>query len=160
MEKDPDKRFADAYVVNRRLQELLRKVELSSDRCDARQRLAPVRTRRRSTWPRAKERVPAGNERRSGSRHARCTICFAPRSMPRIDRRGSKSCFENTWLLVGALVVVVAGVAYWTHVRTLTPEQRFDKGVALLEENEEGKLANRTRRLFRSADCAAIGRLG
>jgi serine/threonine protein kinase len=30
MEKDPEKRFADAYVVNRKLQELLRKIELSS----------------------------------------------------------------------------------------------------------------------------------
>ena len=31
MEKDPEKRFADAFVVNRKLQELLRKVELSSN---------------------------------------------------------------------------------------------------------------------------------
>ena len=30
MEKDPEKRFADAYVVNRRLHELLRKLELSA----------------------------------------------------------------------------------------------------------------------------------
>ena len=58
MEKDPEKRFADAFVVNRKLQELLRKVELSSNDLTLDSALdgrRPVDNRRRAP---ARDRAP------------------------------------------------------------------------------------------------------
>jgi serine/threonine protein kinase len=136
MEKDPDKRFADAYVVNRRLQELLRKVELSST--DA--TLDNVSTGADTPTVDIASGQKAGAARGMSAGPGPGTLMHDLfRAEIDAQNRPSrlKALLENTWLLVGALVVVVAGVGYWSHVRTLTPEQRFDKGVALLEENEK-----------------------
>jgi eukaryotic-like serine/threonine-protein kinase len=135
MEKDPEKRFADAYVVNRRLQELLRKVDLSA---------TDVTLDNASTGADTPT-VDMASGQRAGSARG-MSAGPGPGTLmhdlfrAEIDAQNTPSrlraLLENTWLLVGALVVIVAGVAYWTHARTLTPEQRFQKGVALLNENE------------------------
>jgi len=135
MEKDPDKRFADAYVVNRKLHELLRKVELSST--DA--TLDNVSTGADTPTVDIASGQRAGSARGMSAGPGPGTLMHDLfRAEIDAQNRPSrlKALLENTWILVGALVVVVAGVAYWSHVRTLSPEQRFDKGVALLEESE------------------------
>jgi|HubBroStandDraft_6_1064221.scaffolds.fasta_scaffold06470_6 hypothetical protein len=135
MEKDPEKRFADAYVVNRKLQELLRKIELSS---------TDVTLDNVSTGADAPT-VDVASGQRVGSARG-MSAGPGPGTLmhdlfrAEIDAQNApsrlRSLLENTWLLVGALVVVVGGIAYWTHNRALTPEQRFNKGVALLDQDE------------------------
>lgn len=136
MEKDPDKRFADAYVVNRKLQELLRKIELSNS--DATLDTA-------STGADAPT-VDVASAPRSGSGGAVSIGGPGPGTLMRDLFRAEieaqkkpsrlKSLLENTWLLLGVLVVVVVGVIYWARTSTMTPQQRFDKGVALLKADE------------------------
>jgi serine/threonine protein kinase len=135
MEKDPDKRFADAYVVNRKLQELLRKVDLSSTdvtldnvSTGADTPTVDIASGQRAGSARGMSAGPGPGTLMHDLFRAEIEAQKAPSRL--------KSLLENTWILVGALLVVVAGVAYWTRARTLTPEQRFEKGVALLQENE------------------------
>jgi hypothetical protein len=137
MEKDPDKRFADAYVVNRRLQELLRKIELSSTDVT----LDNVSTGADTPTVDIASGQRAGSARGMSAGPGPGTLMHDLfRAEIEAQQRPSplRALLENTWILVGALVVLVAGVAYWSYARTLSPEQRFDKGVALLKEDEEG----------------------
>lgn len=131
MEKDPEKRFADAYVVNRKLQEILRKVEISTNELT----MGEEGTRPDSST------VDVGAESRKGiSGPGPGTLM---RDLFRADIEAQKTqtdlrrVFENTWVLVGLLVALVLGVAYWTFAGKMTPEERFEKGVALLDEDED-----------------------
>ena len=127
MEKDPEKRFADAYVVNRRLQELLRKVDLSETDVT----LDNVSTGADTPTVDMASGQRAGSARGMSAGPGPGTLMH-DLFRAEIDAQNTPSrlraLLENTWLLVGALVLIVGGVAYWTHVRTLTPEQRFQKG--------------------------------
>jgi serine/threonine protein kinase len=137
MEKDPDKRFADAYVVNRKLQELLRKVEISSNdlTLDSGSTSADQSTIDVATGPQSV------SVRGLGARSGVGTLMrdlFRAQIEAEKEPSWLRSLFENTWFLIGALLIVIVGVIYWTFNKSLTPEQRFDKGVALLNENETG----------------------
>ncbi len=135
MEKDPEKRFADAYVVNRKLQELLRKVELSSTDVT----LDNVSTSADAPTVDVASGQRVGSARGMGAGPGPGTLMH-DLFRAEIDAQNApsrlKAILENTWLLVGALVIVVVGIAFWTHNRALTSEQRFDKGVALLDQDE------------------------
>jgi serine/threonine-protein kinase len=136
MEKDPEKRFADAYVVNRKLQEVLRKVDISTDDLT----LDDAGSRADAST------VDVGSGRGSKFRRGASAGLGSGTLMRDLFRAEIESqqthtplrrLFENTWVLVGALVLLVAGVAYWMQGRAMTPEQRFEKGVALLDNDEE-----------------------
>jgi serine/threonine protein kinase len=135
MEKDPEKRFADAFVVNRKLQELLRKVELSSNdlTLDSASTGADQSTIDASTGPRSA--ALRGMSAGPGSGTLMRDL-FRAEIEAESARSPLRALLDNTWILVGAFVLVVAGVVYWTLNSSMTPEQRFDKGVDLLEENE------------------------
>jgi serine/threonine-protein kinase len=118
MEKDPDKRPADAFVVNRRLQEVIRKVEIASG--DA--TLGDGTREDASTFNAAAQ---SERGRSAGGGHgtlmrdlfrAEVEAAQAPGRLRRV--------FENTWVLVGllavALVVIVYGV---TSARMRNAEQ-------------------------------------
>jgi serine/threonine-protein kinase len=137
MEKDPEKRFADAYVVNRKLHELLRKVELSTNdltldnaSTGADASTIDVAAGARSAAARGQSIGPGSGTLMRDLFRAEIEAQNAPSRL--------RSLLENTWILVGALVIVIVGVIFWTKSKVMTPEQRFDKGVALLDEDEEG----------------------
>jgi serine/threonine protein kinase len=107
MEKDPDKRPADAFVVNRRLQEVLKKVEVSTSDLT----LGHGTQEDGST-------INAGGQSsrgRSGAGGGHGTLM---RDLFRAEidaeqKRGSlKRLFENTWVLLGLLGVAVLIIAY------------------------------------------------
>jgi serine/threonine-protein kinase len=136
MEKDPEKRFADAYVVNRKLHELLRKVELSTNdltldnaSTGADASTIDVAAGARSAAARRQSVGPGSGTLMRDLFRAEIEAQNAPSRL--------RSLLENTWILVGALVIVIAGVIFWTKSKVMTPELRFDKGVALLDENED-----------------------
>jgi len=140
MEKDPEKRFADAYVVNRKLQEVLRKVDVSNDGLT----LDEAGTREDGST------IDVGSGRGSASRRGASAGPGSGTLMRDLFRAEIESqqthsplrkFFENTWVLVGILVLLVAGVIVWMQGRVMNPEQRFDKGVALLKNDEENNWA-------------------
>ncbi len=135
MEKDPEKRFADAFVVNRKLQELLRKVELSSNdlTLDSASTGADQSTIDASTGPRS---APLRGMSAGPGSGTLMRDLFRAEIEAESARSPLRALLDNTWILVGAFVIVVVGVVYWTLNSSMTPEQRFDKGVDLLEENE------------------------
>ena len=126
MEKDPEKRFADAYVVNRRLQELLRKIELSTNDLTLDGRRAP--THRRSTSPPATRSASVrGMSVGPGSGTLMRDLFRAEIEAQKAPSR-LRAILENTWLLVGALVIVIAGVDL------LDAKQGHDPGAAIRNE--------------------------
>lgn len=136
MEKEPEKRFADAYVVNRRLQELLRKVELSTNELtlDNASTGSDASTIDVAAGPRsASARGTGGGPGPGTLMHDLFRAEIDAQNAPSRLR----SILENTWLLVAALVIVIAGVIYWPRSRAMTPQQRFERGVALLDDDEE-----------------------
>jgi Protein kinase domain len=132
MEKDPDKRFADAYVVNRRLQEVQRKVDISTNDM----------TLGEGTSRTDASTVAVGSEpRREASAGPGPGTLMRDLFRAQIEaskgRRDLRRILENTWVLVGMLVLLVAGVGYWMHRGGTSPERRFEQGVKLLDEDEE-----------------------
>jgi hypothetical protein len=106
MEKDPEKRPADAFVVNRRLQEVLKKVEISTDdltvghggQDDA------------STFNAA---GPSNRSAASGGGHGTLMRdLFRAELEAEHERGGLRRIFENTWVLVGLLGVALLVIAY------------------------------------------------
>jgi serine/threonine-protein kinase len=146
LEKDPDKRFADAYVLSLRLKEVLKKVELSGKEkahdLDDAMTLATgdfdgssatmavdgtaATSDTRSTPP-ASAGIGGGTLMRDLVR-AEIERTHQPSSLSQL--------LNNTWVLVGLLGLVVAGGFLWFRNPKLTPEQRFEAGVALMQEEE------------------------
>jgi serine/threonine-protein kinase len=105
MEKDPEKRPADAFVVNRRLHEVLKKVEISTDdltvghggQDDA------------STF----NAGPSNRSAASGGGHGTLMRdLFRAELEAEHERGGLRRIFENTWVLVGLLGVALLVIAY------------------------------------------------
>jgi serine/threonine-protein kinase len=128
MQKDPDKRFADAYVVYRKLQEVLRRTELATGRLV----LDSDKTQTdRST-------VDSAAVRMHGTGPGAGTLMRDLfRAQMEVDNThsGVRRFFEKTWVLVGLLVLLVGGLGYWMQSVKLSPQQRFETGVALLEND-------------------------
>jgi serine/threonine-protein kinase len=131
MEKESEKRPADAYVVNRRLQEVLRKVELSSgDGTLGDRSTAPsTPTVAEGSLPQARDSGPGpGTLMRDLFR----ADIEAQAAKGELRRR-----LESTWVLLALLVLLVAGVGYWVFSGRMTHEDRFQAGVRLLEQDED-----------------------
>jgi len=106
MEKDPEKRPADAFVVNRRLQEVLRKVEVSTSEA----------TLGHGTHEDASTLNAAGQSHRSaasGGGHGTLMRDLFRAEIEAGKERGSLwRVFENTWVLVGLLAVALLVIVY------------------------------------------------
>lgn len=122
MEKDPDKRIPDAYVLSRNLREVLKKVELSmqeqtiaSDGYDgtAPTAAAPLRSDEPGVATLMRDLVKAEVEN-----------AHRPSALGNF--------FNNTWVLLGMLILLIVGGFYWFGGAPLTPEEQFEKGVALM----------------------------
>lgn len=131
LEKDPDKRPPDAYVLSRRLQEIIKKVDLSLQD----ETVAIADRQRQSSMDAtvaAETRVPADDGAGLGT---------FMRDAVRRELAGDAAqgffgrLFNNTWFLVAALALLILGGVWWYRSRTLTPQQHFEAGVALMKED-------------------------
>jgi serine/threonine-protein kinase len=119
MEKDPDKRPADAFVVNRRLQEVIRKVEVSSGEMT----LGHGTSEDDSTFN------AAGQSERSrsaggGGHGTLMRDLFRAEIEAEKQPSNLRRLFENTWVLVGLLAVAVLVIVYGVvNVRIRNAEQ-------------------------------------
>jgi serine/threonine-protein kinase len=105
LEKDPEKRPADAFVVNRRLQEVLKKVEVANSE----------QTLGGSTQQEASTFNAAGPSNRSGSGGGHGTLMrdLFRAELEAEEQRGIfRRLLENTWVLVGLLAVALLIIAY------------------------------------------------
>ncbi len=140
LEKEPEKRPPDAYVLSRKLQEILGKIELSQkdDRGTALEGPVTIADTAASV-PRADPAV--------GGTLMRDLI------KGEIERQQTpgplQSVLNQTWVLIALLAVLVGSVIWWLQRPQLTPEQQFQAGVKLLQQPEgDDWLAARQRYLL------------
>jgi len=119
LEKDPDKRIPDAFVLSRRLQDLLQAQELRSSDMPTTADGAAV--------------VAAEAARRAGPGEA--TIMrdlvrseLARQGMP----QGLNKLVDNIWVLLALMVLMISGI-WWISTRGMSDEQRFAAGAALMQ---------------------------
>ena len=126
LEKEPDNRIVDAYVLSRRLQEVLKKVKLSAQE----QTLADDR------YEGSAPTVVAGHGKAA---QGAGTIM---RDLVRAEIEESQKpspigeLFNNVWVLVTLLGLLILGGVLWFRFGGPTPQERFQQGVAIMEEPE------------------------
>ncbi len=141
LEKEPDDRYPDAYVLSLRLQEVKKKVALSvqedgitlSDITKASgdgDNLGTAETQAAdSLIASGAGNIPAGPGTGTLMRD------FMAAEVERTRQRSTLGeFFNNTWVLIGMLVLVIAGGFWWFQDSELPPQEMFDSGVALMQE--------------------------
>ena len=124
MEKDPDKRPADAFVVNRRLQEVLRKVDVANSELTLGHGVAEDASTFNASDP---ER--SGSAASGGGHGTLMRDLFRAEFDAEHDRGVLRRLFENTWVLVGLLAVLLLVIVYGVvSARTRTAEQPEETG--------------------------------
>lgn len=121
--KRPEDRYPDAYVLSLRLQEVPKKVDLSSQQDASRDSLGTDETL--ADQPSREE---------MGGTFARDLFRIqieAEKAKPGLSRL-----FDNTWVLLGLLAILLLGGYGWHKMRQLTDEQRFERGVELMAKPE------------------------
>ena len=130
LEKDPEKRVPDAYVLSRRLLSIPAKVDRSLQ-----EETVAVEDRESSD----SGDTLLAETRQVGDGPGLSTLM---RDVVRDELHAAVQpgilgrIFNNTWVLVGMLALLILGGVWWYNSRTLTPQQKFDAGVALMEEAE------------------------
>lgn len=144
LEKDPDKRVPDAFVLSRRLKDVVRQHS---------QRAHEMPTTSAGT-------VVAGNaaDHHGGPGEATIVREFVRSEMARHSTpRGLSHWLDNVYVL-GALLIFVVGGIWWMGSKRISPESRFAAGVALMKQ-EPGEAWLRARDEFfqplREADASA-----
>ncbi len=130
LEKDPEKRFPNAFVVQRRLEQLVRKVELSQsedgDEIDGNENQAD---------PSLAPTLLAPGKHASGPGPATLMKELVKAELRALDQpHWLSSLFNHTLVQVALLLLVIAGGVWWFRPRTPAPEAQFAAGVALLEQ--------------------------
>ncbi|MGE4001997.1 MAG: serine/threonine-protein kinase, partial [Planctomycetaceae bacterium] len=127
LEKKPEARYPDAYVLSLRLQEIPRKVELAASNATA--------TFDASAPPDAEtlaaDALP-GDHNVGGTLMR--DLLRAQLEKPHAAG-GVWRIFDSMWVLVGLLVLLIAGGVWWFQ-HGPTPQEMFDAGVALMQEPE------------------------
>lgn len=128
LEKDPQKRFPDAYVLSRRLQEVLNKYEMSTSD----DTYALSGTGDPSVTPTL---VQSASEPQAG---AGTLMQGLMRAQLESESTGSKlsQIFDNTYFLLGMLAILIAGGYFWFQERELTPQEMFSQGRQILQQPE------------------------
>lgn len=124
MEKEPDKRPPDAYVLSRRLQEVLAKVDLSAK--DPRATIVENHLTIDDATPQAVPANPA-----AGATLMRNLV------RSEIERQQTptavQAALNNTWVLVTLFLLMIGGVAWMLLRKPAAPEQQFQAGVELMQ---------------------------
>ncbi|QDT40484.1 Serine/threonine-protein kinase PrkC [Gimesia alba] len=128
LEKDPQKRFPDAYVLSRRLQEVLNKYEMSTSE----DTYALSGTSDVSVTPTV---VQSASDQEAGSGTLMQGLM---RAQLEADSTGSKlsQLFDNTFFLLGILALLVLGGYFWFQERELTKYEMFEKAQQILKQPE------------------------
>ncbi len=128
LEKDPQKRFPDAYVLSRRLQEVLNKHEMSATE----NTYALSGVNEGSTSPTV---VQGASDQEPGSGTLMQGLMRA-----QLESESSRSrlsqLFDNTFILIGLLALLIAGGFYWFQERELSPQEMFLAGSQILQQPE------------------------
>ncbi|MEZ6044407.1 MAG: hypothetical protein R3C11_02255 [Planctomycetaceae bacterium] len=125
LEKDPDKRVPDAYVLSRRLQEILKKVELSQS--EMTQSLDPDPEGGAATTVAINPNEPVYQQKETqASRPSSPSVNFPHESggtlmremlRAEIEQTAEKSAlarfFDNTWVLIFLMICVLFGFYLW-----------------------------------------------
>ncbi|MEX1096523.1 MAG: serine/threonine-protein kinase [Planctomycetales bacterium] len=126
LEKDPDKRLPDAFVLSRRLQEVVRKVDLSQSQ---RTLAAEADDATGATLVQGPAEFGGGPGQATLMRdlfRAEVERARRPSALGRL--------FDNTWMLVLLLVLVVAGGFLWFREAAPSAEEMYERGTALLQQ--------------------------
>jgi serine/threonine protein kinase len=140
LEKNPEKRFPDALVLLRHLEQIVALEEYAATGVT----LAGELPDDESGATRAvTDDEPASSRHSPGPATIMKTLIRAELD----DAKGGvlSTLFNNTYVLVGLLCLVVAGGFWWFKSGSTTPQELFDQGTALLE-NEPGPEWLRARR--------------
>ena len=122
LEKDPAKRIPDAFVLSRRLQEVLKKVELSMRE----------QTIGSGNYSGSAPTV-AANQRGDVPGVATMMRDLIKAEVDNAHRPSAiGSLFNNTWILIGMLLLLIVGGFVWFTSGGLSAEERFEKGAALM----------------------------
>jgi serine/threonine-protein kinase len=124
LEKKPEDRYPDAYVLMLRLEEIPRKIDFKAA---AEEEADPDSETLAAT-------VATPEKLRVGGTLVRDLFRAEAEAQARSD--GWLRIFDNLWVLIGVLLLCLVGAwAAWrgTH---LSPEARFERGVALMEQPE------------------------
>jgi len=126
LEKEPEKRFPDAYVLSLRLKEIVKKVELSSFEVTA----------ATGTLDGTAETMVAGGD----DPHAVGGTLMRDLLKAEVARNDEPSrlqqLFDNTWILIGLLLLTLVGGVVWFQRQSMTPEERFAAGKELFDQGE------------------------
>jgi serine/threonine-protein kinase len=128
LEKKPEDRYPDAYVLSLRLQEVPRKVELAqgSGTHDFEDADATAETIAGTAGAGLQGQEVGGTLMRDLMKahveqaHARSPVY---------------SFFDNVWVLIGLLLLLIFGGVMWHQSRQLTPEELFVRGAELMQRN-------------------------
>lgn len=126
LEKEPEKRFPDAFVLARKLQEVVSKVDYALSQ----QTLASGGDATDATL--VQEPPPA-----SGGGPGQATL-MRNLLKAEIEHTRERSAlgrvFDNTWVLVALFALLIAGGVMWFRGRSTSPETMFQRGVALMQK--------------------------
>ncbi len=128
LEKKPEDRYPDAYVLSLRLQEVPRKVDLvqGSGTHDFEDADATAETIAGTAGAAQQGQEVGGTLMRDLMKaHVEQAHAHSP----------IYSFFDNVWVLIGLLLLLVLGGVLWHQSRQLTPEELFARGEELMQRN-------------------------
>ena len=129
LEKKPDDRYPDAYVLSLRLAEVPKKVDLAqgNETFDFDDPEAAEEDTLASTVGR-----PAMSDEIGGTL---MRDLMRAQVESGVGRSPLQSFFDNTWVLVGLLALVIIGGIVWHRGKQMTPEELFARGETLMAED-------------------------
>ena len=144
LEKDPEKRLPDAFVVSKRLQEVQKKIELKNS--------VPVVGSPSDSETRLDGAV--GSQRPIGATLMRDLM----KAEAAWQEPGSlwERFFNNTWVLIGLLMLVLIGVV-WLWPNDEGPNGRMSPGV--IPRSESDRIVQMARIRWKSGDAAGANQL-
>lgn len=129
LEKEPQKRFPDAYVLSRRLQEVLNKYEMSTSE----DTYALSGTSEDTGTPTQAQSSISEHEAGTGT-----LMQGLMRAQLESEGTGSRlgQLFDNIWFLLAMLALLVAGGFLWFQERELTPEEMLQQAQQIMQQPE------------------------
>lgn len=129
LEKEPQKRFPDAYVLSRRLQEVLNKYEMSTSE----DTYALSGTSQDSETLTQAQSSFAEHEAGTGT-------LMQGLMRAQLESEGTSSklgqLFDNIWFLLALLGLLIAGGYFWFQERELTPEEMLSQALQIMRQPE------------------------
>ncbi|MCA9076618.1 MAG: serine/threonine protein kinase [Planctomycetaceae bacterium] len=133
LEKKPDDRYPDAYVLSRRLEEIPRKVDLASASNTATFEIdAPP-----DAETLAADATPG--EREVGATLMR-DLMRAQLEQEKTPTSTVAQLLDSVWVLAGLLLLLIVGGVVWFSQTQLTDQEKFDAGEALMQKGDRASM--------------------